>query len=827
MAKKMKSNFIVRGGFDGSAISKGLKSTQKQLATFQQNIGKTIKRIASTVAIGKLIKDSVQSAMGVESSMAQLARTMGDSAGVFDDWAKTQANAFGMAREEAYQYGATFSNLISTFASGTEETTKLTTDLLKASAVVASSTGRTMEDTMDRIRSGLLGSTEAIEDLGINVNVAMLESTKAFKQFANGRSWQKLSFQEQQQIRLMAILEQATEKYGDSLAGTTATKQMSFLATLKNIRLNLGQAFLPIYNIVLPAITSLANKIENITAVLAQFSQALFGSSANVKNTQKQTQAVTRLGDAVEEAGDKAKGSVAGFDEIHNLDLSDATNIPNVAEQAVTPVVATVEQENAAGGLIDTISEKAQEAANKVRETFNKLKDTIVENKNIIVPALGAIAGALTTLAIAQGIQVAIDALNKLKLAASGAWKVLSANPVLAIIAVIGALVSAFITAYKTNDEFRVKVDSLWATIKTKLEPAITTIGNALTWVWENVIKPLGTYLAGVFVNQWQKLIDIINWLWNNVLVPVGDFLLWLWEKVLYPVGSVIVDVLVVAFRMLSDVAEYVWHYAIKPLSDFLSTVFTKTVEGVAEILQHLWNNILVPIAKFLDKTFRPVIEFLANAFVYLWQDVLKPIVNFLWQSFKPAFEDIFTGIRLIINGLKHTFEGLIDFIVGVFTGNWQKAWEGVKNIFGGIFDSLYGLVRVPLNAIIRAVNWVIEGLNKIKIDVPQWVQDLTGIKGTIGFNIAKLPELEEKLSLSTISQTVTEVVRQSDISLADEIASATGTAVLQALQLQGTANQSQEVVLNVDGRELGRVALPLIQTESSRLGYRLVLETQ
>ena len=189
---------------------------------------KKIGVILGSLAIGKLIKDSTELAMGVESAVNQINRTMGTSAGAFQKWVNGQASAYGMAKSEALKYGAVYSNLISSFAKDTAETTKYTEELLKASAVVASATGRTMEDTMARIRSGMLGSTDAIEDLGINVNVAMIESTNAFKQFANGKSWQQLDFQTQQQIRLMAILEQANQKYGDTLANTTATQMQMF-----------------------------------------------------------------------------------------------------------------------------------------------------------------------------------------------------------------------------------------------------------------------------------------------------------------------------------------------------------------------------------------------------------------------------------------------------------------------------------------------------------------------------------------------------------------------------------------------------------------------
>lgn len=330
-----KSNFIVRGGLDTSQITKGLTKTQAQLKGFQSKVSSSLKAVGAAFAaigIGTLVKDSISAAMSVESSMNQISRIMGSNSTKFNNWVKTQSKAYGMAREEAYKYGATYGNLISTFSSGTEDTQQKTTDLLKASAVVASATGRTMEDTMERIRSGLLGNTEAIEDLGINVNVAMLQSTKAFQQFADGKKWNQLSFQQQQQIRLMAILEQANIKYGNSLAGTTATRQMQFLATLKNIRLNLGQAFLPVYNAVLPALTAMGTALEKVTAGFASFMQGIFGKSitSSAKATTTAVESATAatdnlsgstagVGDAASGAAKKIKKSLAGFDQLNQL----------------------------------------------------------------------------------------------------------------------------------------------------------------------------------------------------------------------------------------------------------------------------------------------------------------------------------------------------------------------------------------------------------------------------------------------------------------------------------------------------------------------------
>ena len=156
--------------------------------------------------------------MAVESAMGNIARNMQGSSKAFDVWAKTQSKALGMSREEAYKYGSTFSNLLGSFITDAQETASQTQGLMKAAAIISSKTGRTYDDVANRIRSGMLGSTEAIEDLGVYTQVSMLESTKAFQKFANGKSWAQLDFKMQQQIRLAAILEQSYERYGDTLA---------------------------------------------------------------------------------------------------------------------------------------------------------------------------------------------------------------------------------------------------------------------------------------------------------------------------------------------------------------------------------------------------------------------------------------------------------------------------------------------------------------------------------------------------------------------------------------------------------------------------------
>lgn len=137
-------------------------------------------------------------------------------------------------------------------------------------------------------------------------------------------------------------------------------------------------------------------------------------------------------------------------------------------------------------------------------------------------------------------------------------------------------------------------------------------------------------------------------------------------------------------------------------------------------------------------------IQILVSFFMGLWEKI-KPIVELFRMSIYltchqiiGAFQGMMTGVGNIINGLMSLFGGLVDFIVGVFTGNWEQAWQGVKEIFSGIFEGIAGVCRSVMNTIIGFINGGIRGLNKLtNIKLP----DFLGGK-QIGFSIPEIPML-------------------------------------------------------------------------------------
>ena len=170
----------VSEGLDDTADSAdGLGDQLGDTADEAEKADKSIRRIAGAAAAIAIARKAAQELLGCfkaysgyESAVMRVSDIFGSSAEAVEDFAERNAAALGMSRTAAYEYAATFGNLFRSITADQEENSRVTLAMLNASAVIASKTGRTVSDVMERIRSGLLGNTEAIEDLGIFVNVA-------------------------------------------------------------------------------------------------------------------------------------------------------------------------------------------------------------------------------------------------------------------------------------------------------------------------------------------------------------------------------------------------------------------------------------------------------------------------------------------------------------------------------------------------------------------------------------------------------------------------------------------------------------------------------
>ena len=765
-------------------------SVNKQVSKVKSAISSITKSVAGLYALGKVgqyIKNSVQSAMQVEASLQQVARTMGESTQSFLKWAETSALSFNMAQSDVLKFGATYSNLVSSFLSDTNQITGATTELLKASSVIASATGRTMDDVMERIRSGLLGNTEAIEDLGVNVNVALLETTEAFKRLANGKSWNQLSFQTQQQIRLMAILEQTASKFGNEVFQNTNSSLQQLVAILKDVALNLGNAFLPIANVVIPLLSKMAMWLRTVTSYFATFMQTLFGYSpkanAGIGGTVNSTIGqVGNLGDSLDSAGtsaDKTKKKLqnllGGFDELNTISFDTSSDSGSSGTGGVGAGASGLDFGSLGNwdgyDLGEPDTSGIVRAAEKVKEVFRNIARFISENKAIILAIIGGLVAGVATylgvMALGGTVGDVIAAFQLLPVFIAEACSGVIGSvvglvtgiswPAVAIAAVIAGIVASFIYLWQTSDDFRQSLIEGWnnlVSIITPLVQSVVAIFKTLGDMFWTFLKPIVIIFADFFVTCIDNIVQVVMSFWNNVLAPFVQF--------------------------FADCVK-------------------KLVDGIAEI----WAS------------WKPTIERIGNILIIIWNTTLKPFINWLGGVFIDAFRNLGSYIKPILDDLKRAFSGLVDFITGVLTGNWRKAWQGIVDVFGGVFGGIVNIAKSPLNAVISLVNSAISSLNRISVSIPSWVPGFGG--KSFGISIPKIPMLARggMIGSPTLAMIGEAGYNEAVVPLDRDAKAVSMIAELLAEKMpQGASSGNSDsfgggdLILMIDGSVIGKVAL-------------------
>jgi hypothetical protein len=218
--------------------------------------------------------------------------------------------------------------------------------------------------------------------------------------------------------------------------------------------------------------------------------------------------------------------------------------------------------------------------------------------------------------------------------------------------------------------------------------------------------------------------VDDFGITWNDVFTGIQSIVSWcmteiqnLWNTILSPVLS-----------LISEMVMYLWptfEEVFNAIYDLVSDVFTGIVDT--------WDNHLAPclavIVDFLEQNVEPIVTTLLGNI----GDVITYVMGIV--------EDLWN------NSLKPILDTIIDFVMNVFSGNWEDAWQNIIDIFEDLWEGIKILVADPVNVVIGVINGLIDGvctginavidaLNKINIDVPDWVEDLTGM-GSFGFNLS------------------------------------------------------------------------------------------
>jgi len=96
--------------------------------------------------------------------------------------------------------------------------------------------------------------------------------------------------------------------------------------------------------------------------------------------------------------------------------------------------------------------------------------------------------------------------------------------------------------------------------------------------------------------------------------------------------------------------------------------------------------------------------------------DLVSRIWDKICNMLAPLMENSMRLVENIINDVLTAIEGIFDVFAGVFTGNWTQVWEGIKQIFSGVWGAIIDTFKAQLNTIIGLANGVIDGINLIKV---------------------------------------------------------------------------------------------------------------
>lgn len=326
-------SIILTTKVDTGGLKKGMSQIEGKAAGLKGTFLKLATAIATAFSVQKIIQfsnEAGQLATQTEASVQRLVDIYGSASDSVGDFIDANARALGMSKAAATSFSSVYGNLFSVWADqGTNA--ELTNRYLNMTAVVASKTGRTVEDVQERVRSGLLGNTEAIEDLGIFVNVKTIEMTDAFQRMAGGKSWEQLDAYTQQQIRSMAILEQATAKYGDEVADTSATIRNRFNAAYQDFQNSWGNIVNRVLLPVLETVTQILDiMIVGLNALSGQSGNALEIAESQKDSTNKTAENINKQAEAEKDLNKEMKKTLAGFDDIQILSSQTAQNTTNL-----------------------------------------------------------------------------------------------------------------------------------------------------------------------------------------------------------------------------------------------------------------------------------------------------------------------------------------------------------------------------------------------------------------------------------------------------------------------------------------------------------------
>ena len=745
-----------------NSISDISKKTSALSAGFKA-FGKIAVAAFSIKAIVSFSKQCVSLASDLAEVQNVVDVTFGNLASEINDFSKSSIKDFGLSETAAKKYSSTIGAISKSMGFTTEDALIMGKSMTALAADMASFYNLSTDEAFNKIRAGLTGETEPLKQLGINMSVANLEAYALSQGIT--KSVNAMSEQEKMLLRNNYLLSVTADAQGDfSRNSNSWANQTRILSEQFNqLKATLGSIGIKFILPIIQGFNSLFSVIQSSANALANFLGIATNSDVSITSGAKLSEdAVSGIADSYDEVGKaakKAKGQVAGFDNV--IQLSNASDSGSgsgtggaggslgvgLASYDFTPK----DDDNSSLGFIDKLKEKLKNLPTDLKSSIKSINSSLSEiGKGIKPSALNfgdSYINYLKTLGVSllavgtgvfDGVIGGIDKfLEQNKGRITKSWSNIfdnlasGADSLSGIISTTSELISNFFSLDTTKQAI---ADAL-----ASVESFISGSGELITGLWSDITGGIDTIIQEN-KDKFAKYFENLSLLISTNMDTVKDIVQGTMDSILKTYDTYI--------KPFVDKFSAGLSLIVGKIMDAYNNHIMPTWQRISESFNELYNNTIKP---FVDKLLEVVGKIVELAGI-IWEKFISPVVGFLIDTLAPMWSSTFEGIWAVaksavesiigvIGGIIEALGGMLDFIIGIFTGDWDRALQGLKDVFSGIFKSIGEIMLAPVKAFVSLWNKMSDFVGVISI--PEGVPFVGGLE----LSLPKLPKPELSLA--------------------------------------------------------------------------------
>lgn len=753
---------------DSAEAQKGIQSLHTQFGRIGSAVRKIGLLVGSAFAVGSIIRFGKE-AISLGSDLAEVQNvvdvTFGELNNEINEFSQNAITQFGLSEISAKRFTSTMGAMLKSMGFTQRQAADMGMALTGLAGDMASFYNLDAEDAFHKIRAGISGETEPLKQLGVNLSVANLEQYALTQGIT--KSYKAMTQQEQALLRYNYLLGVTTDAQGDftRTSASWANQTRILSEQFNSIKAAIGQGLINVFTPLLGIINTLLSKIATVANAFKALTDLLTGRkegassvpkisgggySEAASGAQSLADATNNVVGATKKAREEQKRFLAGFDEINKLSEPDPANgSSNVL--AGSPIDYGELQQG--DTVIDNMTESLQSILNYIeplrnidfsplkaslqalQQSFRDIGTTIEESLewayfHILVPLASWTIEQLAPSSI-DLFSAAIDLLNEvlnvlqplgqwlwdgfLQPIASWAGDVFIES--LESITDLLKDLSAVLSGDKTFGEFIFGLRPA-QTALISIAASMAAIASAIHII--GATKALGD-LTGFFRNVTNltasgslgKLAEIIAIVTTGAgnLSEALNLVYGTAATVAAGIGATIGGSVLAVTNFLSMLSEgFSWvKESLMLLGIGIAAVGAiilgapAMVAGIVAAIVAAAATLVTLVVNYADQIkagLNQFSEWLKGVFCRDWTEVFGPGLG----TSLNMFVGIVSGV---LSGLKEMFFGLIDFIQGVFTGNWEQAWNGIKDIVKGAINGVIGIINGMISAVVNGVNAV------------------------------------------------------------------------------------------------------------------------